>query len=437
MRNVMRFDGLTSVCISISIVFAGALNLSAQSHFISRINTGNNMTVLIQTAINPSINGAPLANGDEIGVFRPSGLCVGAARWNIDTNCAITVWGDNGQTNDTDGIRPGELLMFRVWSASQSLEASATVTYLKGGPGYEIDGIAIAASFSAISAPPCPALFSPASGTSNASVRPTLVWHTAGGGSSYHVQVSASGLFAHIVQEDSSCTDTSFTPGELACGATYYWRVKAMNAGGSSVWSEGWNVTTAIAVPAEVSLLFPSSATAIAVDSVLFRWSKASSDVDRYSLEISKDSSMGTLFSSDSLLADTVAAVKGFKDRTTYWWRVKAHNSSGWGSYGASFKLVINLFSAVLPKSEIVWGNQLNFSRRSVQFRLSAASPVSLRIYSLHGRLVQTLFDSYLTGGFHRLPIAAADFSTGCYIVDFKAGAVSINRKISNLKIDK
>ncbi|MES2764871.1 MAG: hypothetical protein V4642_03315, partial [Bacteroidota bacterium] len=80
-------------------------------HFTFRNNTGKNAVIGIPVG---SINGTvPNAEGDEIGVFA-NGKCVGASVWEGKTT-AITVWGDDDQTQEKDGINPGEQMEVRVW----------------------------------------------------------------------------------------------------------------------------------------------------------------------------------------------------------------------------------------------------------------------------------------------------------------------------------
>ena len=136
MKRMYRYKIVLAVA---SMVVA---DVFPRSHFSFTSNTGNNMTVLVKSALQPSVNGRSLSDGDEIGVFTPEGLCVGAATWN-NKNTAITVWGDNEQTPVKDGAKPGETLIFRVWDALKAGEVEAAVTYASGGPNYSADGIAI------------------------------------------------------------------------------------------------------------------------------------------------------------------------------------------------------------------------------------------------------------------------------------------------------
>ena len=123
----------------------------AQMHFVFTGNTGNNATVGIPTASHPCVDGVPLSVGDEIGAFSPEGLCVGAAAWNGD-NTSITVWGDNDQTTQVDGIKSGEKIVYRVWLKALEREVdNVSVGYLQGDGLYAPDKIFVLDSLDAIS----------------------------------------------------------------------------------------------------------------------------------------------------------------------------------------------------------------------------------------------------------------------------------------------
>lgn len=102
-------------------VFTG-LSQSDTTHFTFTSRTGNNATVLIPGSANINVNGEPIQAGDEIGVFTPDSLCVGAAVWQDETT-SITVWGNDSMTPDIkDGIDPGEQMHFRIWKKYLEME---------------------------------------------------------------------------------------------------------------------------------------------------------------------------------------------------------------------------------------------------------------------------------------------------------------------------
>ncbi len=80
-------------------------------------NTGNEATIIFKRTSNVIVNGTPIEAGDEIGVFTPDSLCVGAGVWS-DTGTVFAVWGNNDMTDETDGIKPDERMHFRVWRQS-------------------------------------------------------------------------------------------------------------------------------------------------------------------------------------------------------------------------------------------------------------------------------------------------------------------------------
>ncbi|NNE34211.1 MAG: PKD domain-containing protein, partial [Rhodothermales bacterium] len=123
----------------------------AQTHFTNCVsNTGNNASLFVSTAINPSINGRFLANGDEIAVFTPEGLCAGVKVWD-GTNTAVTVWGDDSITSTKDGFAGGDSLYIHVWDSRTDVEffplnADFDVVYdgaapFRSSPTYQSDAL--------------------------------------------------------------------------------------------------------------------------------------------------------------------------------------------------------------------------------------------------------------------------------------------------------
>lgn len=109
--------------------------------------TGNNGTVAVPTSV--TINGSlVLAVDDEIAVFTPEGnICAGMSPWSGE-NIALTVWGDDSQTDEIDGLQPGEKMAFRIWDKSEDQEYLVSeVTYSVGNGLYSVDGIYVVSSF--------------------------------------------------------------------------------------------------------------------------------------------------------------------------------------------------------------------------------------------------------------------------------------------------
>src|SRR3989339_307131 len=338
--NSRRF--LVAFFIAISVFGA-----YGQSHFTFTANTGDNMTVLVQAAINPVIDGSAIANGDEIGVFTPAGLCVGAVAWN-GVNTALAVWGDNDQTVPIDGCVAGELLSYKVWDASAAKEAPATVAYASGGPDYSVDGMAVLASLSATTPPSTPILNSPTDAAANQLTSLTLSWNTATGAATYHVQVSTSNIFASILLEDSTLVTTSRAVTGLSNNTVYYWRVRAKNAGGVSAWASAWSFTTIIAAPAVPLLALPTDATTGQTLSPTLSWNTATGAAT-YHVQVSTSNIFASILLEDSTLVTTSRAVTGLSNNTVYYWRVRAKNAGGVSAWASAWSFTTIIAAPAVP----------------------------------------------------------------------------------------
>ncbi|MBN2355618.1 choice-of-anchor D domain-containing protein [candidate division KSB1 bacterium] len=121
---------------------------SLPSHWNFASNTGNSATIVLPTSANPNIDGTPLANGDYIGVFNPSGLCCGHRQWQ-GANMSITAWGDNDQTGGViDGFQAGEDIHYRVYRLSEAKEWTIVMTgYSQGTGKYSANGFMVLDKF--------------------------------------------------------------------------------------------------------------------------------------------------------------------------------------------------------------------------------------------------------------------------------------------------
>jgi len=117
------------------IVLAFQTLAAAQVHF-SRVVTSSNMSVIFTTA--PTVNGAAIQAGDEIGAFKSdSTTCTGALLWSTDpTKWQIAVMGAD-VTPPLPGMDANEAVIWKIWKASTNSEVVATATYTAGDGLYE------------------------------------------------------------------------------------------------------------------------------------------------------------------------------------------------------------------------------------------------------------------------------------------------------------
>lgn len=232
--------------------WSGVAGFTTGSHFAYTGTTGNNMTVLAKSTLAPTIDGAAIPSGDEIGIFTPAGLCVGTAVWNNVTTI-ITVWGNNGETLPVDGMMPGEKLNYRLWDCALGREFLAVAAYNTADPfsrsdsTYVVNGVSVLSALSGYSPPASPSPASPANGFAAAAVPPALAWAAGGGGptSSYTIRIATASDFSTTVITQAALTAVSVVTGaSLNYGTLYYWQVNSSGPGGTSAWSACWDFTT-------------------------------------------------------------------------------------------------------------------------------------------------------------------------------------------------
>jgi len=191
--------------------------------------------------------------------------------------------------------------------------------------------------FQTLGVPDVPNLKSPTNGIKEIGRDIKFEWDKALNSDSYRVQVSTVRDFSQMVVNIGSVRDNFFYLTNLDEGQIYYWRVRSSNIVGNSSFSEVWDFTTKASkiVPDKPLLLFPKSATITQGDNVSLEWSKVNS-ADFYHVEVSKFSnfSQSIVFSNSKITFNKVI-VQGLEYDQTYFWRVRAGNEIGFGSYSS------------------------------------------------------------------------------------------------------
>jgi chitinase len=98
------------------------------------------------------------------------------------------------------------------------------------------------------SVPQPPVLNYPSNGAAGIPANTTLRWNASTGAESYTLQVSTSLTFSTFILNQSGIVSASYSLNGLSANTTYYWRVSATNASGTSEWSSVGSFTTAPSV---------------------------------------------------------------------------------------------------------------------------------------------------------------------------------------------
>jgi uncharacterized repeat protein (TIGR01451 family) len=166
----------------------------------------------------------------------PSGLALvsmSGSGWSCSTNtCA------RGSVLSPGSSYPAITVTVNV-TASASAQVVNQVSVSGGGsaPAGASDPTTIAGP------PPAPVLSSPANGSTGVPASAGLSWQASAGAASYDVYFGT----LSTPPLAGNTTSTSYSPGGLTAGATYYWRIVARNGSGSAA-SATWSFTAGAAV---------------------------------------------------------------------------------------------------------------------------------------------------------------------------------------------
>jgi len=154
----------------------------------------------------------------------------------------------------------------------------------------------------------------------------TANWSASTGAASYRLDVATDNGFSVILGSYNNLTvvGTSQTVTGLTAGTTYYYRVRAFNASGTSTNSGTITTITLCSPPTS------SAGTVMTTTSFTANWG-AVTGATNYRLDVATDNTFISLVAgyNDLTVAGTSQSVTGLIQGTTYYYRVRASNASG------------------------------------------------------------------------------------------------------------
>ncbi|MDD3044417.1 MAG: S8 family serine peptidase [Candidatus Delongbacteria bacterium] len=226
--------------------------------------------------------------------------------------------------NISDAVRTDDF-----YFAFEAIEG-ATIGY-----GVSVDDIVI--NGTAAGAPGVPTLISPANASSTSDLTPTFDWNDVSGATSYTIQIDDLATFASPNYTNSP-TASTYTPASNLPVGTWYWRVLATNALGSSSYTSGWSVVLGSA-PAAPTLALPTDATTLYVLKPVFDWNDVSGATS-YTILVDNNSNFGSPEINQSPTASTYTPASDMA-LGTYYWKVLSTNSFGSSAYSSTYTVTL------------------------------------------------------------------------------------------------
>ena len=185
------------------------------------------------------------------------------------------------------------------------------------------------------------------------------------------VRANTSSFNTGVVVLATAQSSTSYTNTGLSASTTYWYRVRATNVAGTGSYTSGESVTTD-AAPAAPSTVTSLSASATSTSAISVSWSAPSTGATPFTYRVQRASNSS--FSSGlttlaSAQTGTSISSTGLSAETKYYYRVRATNSVGTGSY-TSTNATTNATTPGTPTSPSATAN----STSSITFTWSAGS---------------------------------------------------------------
>ncbi|MDD3150731.1 MAG: S8 family serine peptidase [Candidatus Gastranaerophilales bacterium] len=212
----------------------------------------------------------------------------------------------------------------------------------QGGYGVSVDDIIINGTPVGGTPPAAPSLISPANASSSTDLTPTFDWNDVSGATSYTIQIDNNSGFTSVDYTNSP-TASTYTPASNLPVGTWYWRVLATNANGSSAYTSGWSVILGSA-PAAPSLAAPTDASTLYILKPAFDWNDVSGATS-YNIQADNNSNFG------SPEIDETVSVSNYTPTAdmalgTYYWKVLSTNSFGSSAYSGTWTVILAPLSA-------------------------------------------------------------------------------------------
>ena len=185
--------------------------------------------------------------------------------------------------------------------------------------------------------PPAPQCLAPANWATGQPTSLSFRWNRVASAAGYHLQVSSDSLFSSPIMNDASLTDTARQVTNLAQATTYYWRVSSRSSAGEGAYSTVWSFRTQVVLPPAPVLVSPVDTASNLPVPVSLSWRECTG-ATVYQVQLATDSLFNALLVNDSTVVDSNRQVSGLSNMTRYFWRVRAKNVNGCGSFSSSWR---------------------------------------------------------------------------------------------------
>jgi hypothetical protein len=216
------------------------------------------------------------------------------------------------------------------------------------GIGLEGDWSTVRNFTTVITPPDIPILAGPPDGASNLEVPVEFTWESSERAEWYNFQLASDQDFLVNLIDSTDISGNQISIVSLDNNSLYYWRVRALNAGGSSDWSVPRQFTTKQDLPDIPQLASPENGSVDNGLDVLLRWDIVQR-ADYYSIQVSVTSDFTNMFLDTSGVTETEFLIENLDFDTEYHWRVRGQNTTGVGDWSEVWSFLTIIEPPAVP----------------------------------------------------------------------------------------
>jgi hypothetical protein len=289
--------------------------------------------------------------------------------------------------------------------------------------------------FKTIVRPEAPVLISPSNDSTGVSSNLVFTWQPQNISERCELQISTNSIFSNLILDQTNITGTNFSISGLLLNSVYYWRVKSENSAGFSDWSKVFKFTTIansrqiplLSLPLNEAVKVPLTPRLIwfALDKALY-----------YHLQVARDRDFINIVFNKGYTSDTYADINNLKGDTKYYWRVEAafqNQTPLWSEIRYFTTVWVNGIKGENSITE--YSLNQNFPNpfnpeTSIEFSISENAPVSLKIFDVYGKEVETLINENKSVGKYRVIWKPKNLPSGVYYYRLRAGNYNSIKKM-------
>ncbi len=239
----------------------------------------------------------------------------------------------------------------------------------------------------------------------------------------YEVQLSKDSEFKNgvIILEGIKTNNTTYNYIEQG-HIKYYWRVRTVNAGGVSQFTDVWSFTSGVGAP---ELIYPAANENQIPINVTLKWNKVEG-ADKYRLQFVKGFSISEP-SIDTVVYNNEFELKNLEYGKSHVWRVAAIEDEHEGLFSNTYRFVTEKSTSVsdltIGFNAQLYPNPINMNSRLI-LDITKTDYTEIKIYDYNGRLIDILNNSYLNPGNYSFAIPYHKLLSGNYMIHISYGKI-------------